>query len=111
METSIMEDNEKTYIWDGAVGVRISERTNRTTGERFHSFEFVRCYKTDDSDEMKYASNFTERNVEALGRVIKNTLQYIAESNSSLAPEASSDGSHVLGKIDVVKVPADQVAN
>jgi hypothetical protein len=30
-----MEENEKTYIWDGAVGVRISERTNRTTGERF----------------------------------------------------------------------------
>jgi hypothetical protein len=110
METWIMEENEKTYIWEGAVGVRISERTNRTTGERFHSFEFVRCYKTEDSDEMKYASNFTERNAEALGRVIKKTLQYIAESNSSQDQEVTSNGSYVLGKIDVVKVPADQVA-
>ncbi len=100
-----MEDNQKTYIWDGAVGVRISERTNRSTGETFHNFEFVRCYKTDDSDEMRYSSTFTERNAEALGRVIQKTLAFIDQTHSQ------ETTSQVLGRIEIAKVPADQAVS
>lgn len=78
-----MEEGTRKYIWEGAVGVSITERTNGQTGEPFHSFEFVRCYKTDDSDEMKYSSTFTDRNVEAIGRLMRKTLQFIANSNES----------------------------
>lgn len=106
-----MEENQNTYIWNGAVGVKIKERTNGTTGETFHSFEFVRCYKTADSDEMKYSSTFTERNAEALGRVIKQTLQFISESNDATEVQVEPSDMHVIGKIDVVKVPAHQANN
>jgi len=102
-----MDDNQNKYIWEGAVGVRIRERLNRQTGETFHSFEFVRCYKTPDSDEMKYSSTFTERNAEALGRVIQKTLRFCEDARTS-DTEVPSPAKHVVGKIDVAQVPADQ---
>ena len=105
METQM--ENRPKFIWDGAVGVKIKEQTNRQTGDIFHSFEFVRCYKTADSDEMKYASSFTERNSEALGRVIAKTLQFIAESKVADVPSTEPD-KQVLGKIGLAKVPEDQ---
>lgn len=99
-----MEHQDTIHIWDGAVGVRIREVINRKSNERFHNFEFVRCYKTDDSDEMRYSNTFTERNAEALGRVIRKTLTFIAESYV----DESERYKNIIGKIDVVKVPADQ---
>ena len=59
---------------------------------------------------MKYSSTFTERNAEALGRVIKQTLQFIADSDPAVQSPEDNSGMHVIGKIDIVKVPADQVA-
>ena len=105
-----MNDNLKKYIWEGAVGVSIQERTNKQTGETFHSFEFVRCYKTPDSDEMKYSTTFTERNAEALGRVIQKTLRYCADAQGGEVP-GSEPAKHIVGKIDIAQVPAEQATN
>lgn len=103
-----MKGNENTkYIWDGAVGVRIREKLNKQTGEAFHSFEFVRCYKTGDSDEMKYSSNFTCRNAEALGRVIQKTIWHCTDASSRRLEDVTQT-KHVVGKIDVVQVPASE---
>lgn len=106
-----MEENQNTYIWDGAVGVKIKERTNGTTGEPFHSFEFVRCYKTEESDEMKYSSTFTERNAEALGRVIEKTLRFISDASLEGNFDSEASAKHVVGKIEIAKVPAHQANN
>ncbi len=105
-----MDDNLKKYIWEGAVGVSIQERTNKQTGETFLSFEFVRCYKTPDSDEMKYSSTFTERNAEALGRIIQKTLRYCADARDNGSAETPLT-KHVVGKIDVAQVPAGQATS
>jgi len=77
MEESIME--KKTHIWEGSVGVRIEQKTNRETGEPFFTFEPVRCFKRNGNEQFEYSHSFTEKNAEALGTVISKALNYIQE--------------------------------
>ena len=76
--------NNRTHIWEGSVGVRIEQKQNSETGEPFFTFEPVRCYKRDGNENFEYSHSFTEKNAEALGVVISKALSYIqTESTSS----------------------------
>jgi hypothetical protein len=81
----MQDNNDSHYIWDKSVGVRIRRQSNNATAADFLTFELVRCYKPEGSDEFKYASTFTERNAEALGIVISKALNYIREHDLSEA--------------------------
>lgn len=101
-----MEDKPK-FIWEGAVGAKIRERKNNSTGETFCSFEFVRCYKTPESDEMKYSSTFTDRNFEALGRLMKKIA--LMQSSGDDAVESHAEPTfQPLARIQVAQVPASE---
>ena len=77
------QNNKRTHIWDGAVGVRIDERQNRETGESFFTFEPVRCFKRVGNENFEYSHSFTEKNAEALGVVISEALSFIQENSTS----------------------------
>ncbi len=100
-------DEKPQFIWEGAVGAKIRERKNSSTGEVFHSFEFVRCYKTADSDEMKYSSTFTDRNFEALGRLMKRIAAMEQGENEGVSEQAEH-AFQPIARIDVTQVPASE---
>lgn len=72
----------KKHIWEGAVGISLEPKQSRT-GDYFWTFELVRCFKQDGSDEMRYASHFTERNAEAMGRALSRAFQFMTETSAS----------------------------
>ena len=76
-------NNKKTHIWEGSVGVRIDERQNSETGQTFFTFEPVRCYKRDGNENFEYSHSFTPKNAEALGVVISKALSYIQQADTS----------------------------
>jgi hypothetical protein len=75
------QNNNRTHIWEGSVGVRIEQKQNSETGEPFFTFEPVRCYKRDGNDNFEYSHSFTEKNAEALGVVISKALSYIQQES------------------------------
>lgn len=96
-----MENEHKNNIWERSVGVRLKEIKKRN-GESFQAFEFVRFYTVDDSDESKYTSLFTERNLESLEILLGKLRLHF----NKLADSKPKEGFQVLAKIKPKKVPA-----
>lgn len=80
-----MDINTK-YIWEGAVGIKISTRLNGATNQPFYTFELVRCFKRNDSEEMEYTRSFSPKNADAIALVIQRAQDYMHEN-----PLASAD--------------------
>lgn len=82
----------KEHIWEGSVGVCIELRENRKTGDTFFTFEPVRCFRREGSDQFEYSHTFTDRNVDALRTVIDKAVarisgaQATAETGNSVEP-------------------------
>ena len=96
-----MENEHKKNIWERSVGVRLKDIKTRN-GESFQAFEFVRFYTAEDSDESKYSSLFTERNLESLEILLGKLRLHF----NRIADAKSKDGFQVLGKIKPKKVTA-----
>jgi hypothetical protein len=79
-----MDANTK-YLWEGAVGIKISTRLNGVSKKPFYTFELVRCFKREGSDEMEYTRSFSPKNADAIGRVIQRALEYMHENPADAA--------------------------
>ena len=82
--------SDKEHIWEGAVGVTIELRENSKTGETFFTFEPKRCYRREGSDKFEYSHTFTERNVEALRKVIDKAVARITGEETKSESQAST---------------------
>lgn len=79
------------HIWEGAVGITISTRVNRITGEPFYTFELVRCFKREGSDEMEYTQSFSQKHMPAISKVIEKALVYMHENPLEAKAENAAD--------------------
>ncbi|HBE67540.1 MAG TPA: hypothetical protein DDW52_05255 [Planctomycetaceae bacterium] len=75
--------SNKEHIWEGSVGVCIEQRENRKTGKPFYTFELTRCFRREGNDKFEYSHSFTERNAEALRKVIDKAVARISSGKQS----------------------------
>lgn len=72
----------KKYIWEGPVGVSL-EPKQASSGDYFWTFQFHRCFRKREDDDMHYASSFTQRNSQALGTVMSKAFQFMGTTAAS----------------------------
>ena len=75
-------DNLSHHFWEGSVGLRVRPRKKKD-GEFFWTYEFVRCFKNEGSDEFQYTNNFSERNDEAIGKVMAKWIQFREQNDAT----------------------------
>ena len=100
-----MEEQRKEkypkYIWDGAVGAKIEPAKNSD----FLTVALTRRYKDEATGNWKYPSDYTVRNKEAFFNVAEQAFAWMVNEEASSSDEGNRQ---VLGRINTVKVPADQ---
>ena len=100
-----MENEHRKNIWERSVGVRLKEIKKRN-GESFQAFEFVRFYTDENSEESKYTSLFTERNLDSLEALLAKIRVHFSPNGN--LPK-TDNGLKVLAKIKPKKIPSTAI--
>ena len=70
------------FIWEGACGMVLEPKKSKD-GEYFWTYRFKRAYMAEETDEWKYADTFTERNDEAIGKLMALCIRFRDEHDAS----------------------------
>lgn len=68
------------HIWEGSVGVRLQPQ-KRQDGTYFWKYSLTRAFKRENSEEFEYASDFSDRNDEALMSILGKAASFRSEND------------------------------